>query len=99
MGIKSHQANYFLQSTEWQIHNNKLHADITENQYNTDRMNLKHEIPKSGIDDRQNPPFSEQTKLYSEKTLPEWLQEINFVLHNWCETVALVYNYNTNIYN
>jgi len=29
---------------EWQIRNNKLHADLTENQYNTDRTKLQHEV-------------------------------------------------------
>lgn len=50
---------------EWQIRNNKLHAEITENQYSTDRT-IWNTKSTSGTDVRQNPPEIEQIKLYSE---------------------------------
>ena len=81
---------------EWQIRNNKLHADLTENQYNTDRTNLKHEVQEWYS--RQTDSTLQRTdQALFRKTLLERLQEPNFALQNWCDTFALVYRYNTNI--
>jgi hypothetical protein len=55
---------FFYSLNEWQIRNIKLHTDLTDTQYNTDRANLK-TMSKSRIDARQNPTSRKQTKHYS----------------------------------
>ena len=85
----------FYSQNEWQIRN-KLHADITENQHNTDSTNLKNEV-QEWYRRQTEPTFQRTDQALFRKTLLERLQKTNFVLQNWCETVALVYRYNKNI--